>query len=324
MSTNYIRYNEQGINQFRELLDNLTVELKSLRMTTAEQCGGIVRYTNKGVGLLGVTALQHSLNELDHQIANSLRLTDESIGFTLSITHMMECAEEKIKEFLNTFAPVKAIADFLSFGTISKAEKIGEILENMNSKIAQLVQNFDDVIAIILGNVITWQNAVAGNPNMSDEIVLSDVKTYILQGKTIKGYKDMNIWELIKTYPNIKNKGVMCGFNDEYWNPEVKMQCTLYAAARRAMIGKPLPGGAWGNGGSWAASAMKAGLNVDSVPNAGDVFSVSSGYYGHVGVVEKVNTDGTILISEGNYDNKGSYRLRTVKQSEWRSWKFIT
>ena len=58
--------------------------------------------------------------------------------------------------------------------------------------------------------------------------------------------------------------------------------------------------GYWGNANNWASSARNAGLVVDRRPEVGAVFQTSAGYYGHVGIVERVNNDGSFYVSEMN------------------------
>lgn len=85
-------------------------------------------------------------------------------------------------------------------------------------------------------------------------------------------------------------------------------QCTLWAYLRRTQLGLPV-GSYMGNGGSWAATARGLGYLVNNTPHVGAVMVVAPGQrvttwsanaaYGHVAIVERVNSDGTILISEG-------------------------
>ncbi len=97
-------------------------------------------------------------------------------------------------------------------------------------------------------------------------------------------------------------------------------QCTWWAATRRADIGKPIPG--WGNAATWAGSAASAGYTVDGSPSAGSVIVFQPGvlgaaaYYGHVGVVEEVRKDGSILISESNVLGLGVVSTRQISASQ--------
>jgi len=78
--------------------------------------------------------------------------------------------------------------------------------------------------------------------------------------------------------------------------------CTWYAYERRAALGRPI-GSLWGNAYSWAASARMAGFSVNSTPAPGAVFQTSfgGGGYGHVGIVERVEPDGRVFVSDMNY-----------------------
>ena len=80
-------------------------------------------------------------------------------------------------------------------------------------------------------------------------------------------------------------------------------QCTWWAASRRKNIGRPVDSH-MGNGGFWVESARRLGYQYGKEPQPGDVMTIRPGVlgshslYGHVAVVEQVNTDGSIVISE--------------------------
>ncbi len=86
-------------------------------------------------------------------------------------------------------------------------------------------------------------------------------------------------------------------------------QCTLWAYLRRSELGLPV-GSYMGNGGQWAATARGMGYLVNNTPHVGAAMVFLPGQsvgghwtadwqYGHVAVVERVNSDGSVLISEG-------------------------
>ncbi|MDU6507155.1 MAG: CHAP domain-containing protein, partial [Staphylococcus sp.] len=97
--------------------------------------------------------------------------------------------------------------------------------------------------------------------------------------------------------------------------------CTYYAFDRRQQLGRSV-GSYWGNANNWASSARNAGLVVDHRPEVGAVFQTSAGYYGHVGIVERVNNDGSFYVSEMNWNGHfNDVTNRTIYNSS--SYNFI-
>lgn len=98
--------------------------------------------------------------------------------------------------------------------------------------------------------------------------------------------------------------------------------CTWYAYERRMELGRPI-GSFWGNAATWAIAAQQNGFRVDNTPEVGAIvqwnpYADGSGYFGHVGIVESVNGDGTITISEMNnaaYGGYGVINKRTISPS---------
>ncbi|OTO02235.1 NlpC/P60 family protein [Enterococcus sp. 5B3_DIV0040] len=100
-------------------------------------------------------------------------------------------------------------------------------------------------------------------------------------------------------------------------------QCTWGAYNRMAQLGTPIEwfSGDGGNGGSWGASARARGYTVvKGKPQVGWAASFYGGLagstppYGHIAVVEYVNPDGSMLVSETNVVSSGSGT---------RSWRVI-
>lgn len=99
--------------------------------------------------------------------------------------------------------------------------------------------------------------------------------------------------------------------------------CTWHAANRRAEIGRPIPNN-MGNAVSWLGIAQAAGLETGSEPREGAVvYHLNIGGWGHVAFVERVNGDGSIRVSDMNYPYWGQVTYRTVKPSEFGSYRFI-
>lgn len=100
--------------------------------------------------------------------------------------------------------------------------------------------------------------------------------------------------------------------------------CTWYVYNRRAELGRPV-GSFWGNASTWASYARGSGYMVNNAPRVGAVMqdSYSAGGYGHVAVVESVNADGSIYVSEMNYAGWNVKSYRTLSAGEAARYNFI-
>ncbi|MFW0760442.1 CHAP domain-containing protein [Staphylococcus cohnii] len=91
-------------------------------------------------------------------------------------------------------------------------------------------------------------------------------------------------------------------------------QCTYYAFDRRQQLGKSV-GTLWGNANNWASAARQNGYVVNATPEVGAILQSNAGNYGHVGIVERQNSDGSILVSEMNWQGVGQKSYRTIHNS---------
>lgn len=113
------------------------------------------------------------------------------------------------------------------------------------------------------------------------------------------------------------------GTNWYYWG-----DCTWYAFERRKQLGKPV-GNGWGNASNWAGQARSAGYSVSNSPSVGAIIQAhawtnNAWGMGHVGVVERINPDGSILISEMNFGTGvGVKGHRTLSASQAANHNFI-
>lgn len=120
---------------------------------------------------------------------------------------------------------------------------------------------------------------------------------------------------LPKYNPNVIGKG----------NPYAKGQCTWYVYNRWHQMGKDNAIFA-GDAGEWGASARQKGFTVNHTVTEGAIvvmppggyYTTPSGWYeankryGHVGIVEKVNSDGSFTISEMNRVDENGNGANTV------------
>lgn len=92
-------------------------------------------------------------------------------------------------------------------------------------------------------------------------------------------------------------------------------QCTYWASMRyHQLTGKWVP---WlGNAYQWTYGASSSGWIVSSVPKVPSIIVLAPGvqgsspYYGHVAIVEKINSDGSVLTSNWNW--AGSWGTTTM------------
>lgn len=103
-----------------------------------------------------------------------------------------------------------------------------------------------------------------------------------------------------------------------YANDYAPGNCTWYVASRL-----PVPN-SMGNANNWAYSASIAGLSVSNVPRVGSVAQTAGdSWLGHVAIVESINTDGSFIISEMNYQGYDLVDSRTTTTAEFPNFIYI-
>lgn len=100
-------------------------------------------------------------------------------------------------------------------------------------------------------------------------------------------------------------------------------QCTWHVFNRRAQIGKGIST-YWWNANNWDNAAARDGYRIDYHPTVGSIAQSDAGYYGHVAFVERVNSNGSLLVSEMNFSaGPGVLTYRTIPAYQVRQYKFI-
>lgn len=96
-------------------------------------------------------------------------------------------------------------------------------------------------------------------------------------------------------------------------------QCTTWGWLKRPDLGFIKA-----NANRWDDMARAAGIVVNRTPAPGAIFQTDAGWYGHVGYVESVNSDGSINISERNYAGcRGGVLFSTVPAGAVGSFNYI-
>lgn len=85
-------------------------------------------------------------------------------------------------------------------------------------------------------------------------------------------------------------------------------ECVSYTAWKVHQSGKRMPyWGGRGNAKQWPSSARTDGIKTGSVPKVGSVAIWMHGYYGHAMWVERINKNGTVHVSQYNFNVDGRY-----------------
>lgn len=115
-----------------------------------------------------------------------------------------------------------------------------------------------------------------------------------------------------------------------YYNPIKKAgynyyyrgSCVYYAFNRRAQLKRPVSN-AWGSAKYWPNNARRMGYKVSRTPVKGSVLISQLGYHGHAAVVERINRNGSILVSEMNFPRSGVKTYRTISKSQRGQYQYI-
>lgn len=114
----------------------------------------------------------------------------------------------------------------------------------------------------------------------------------------------------------------------DYGNGYYAGQCTWWAYERRHQLGLPVAS-YFGNGWMWKSRAIMWGYSVSNTPTPGAIVVFAPGqagahsYYGHVAIVESVQPDGSIIISEMNVKGVGVVSNRTFSASTASQFSYI-
>lgn len=121
------------------------------------------------------------------------------------------------------------------------------------------------------------------------------------------------------TYQTLEQTHVSHAASYNYYN---KKQCTWWAFKRRVQLGKPVSN-QWGNAKNWYYKARRTGYKTGHRPKKYAIMQSTSGYYGHVAIVEKVYKSGSIKVSEYNYNAPLGYGTRVLSKSSARNYNYI-
>ena len=176
--------------------------------------------------------------------------------------------------------------------TVKSDDSLDSIASTYGSNVAEIVALNDlEISGISEGMRIIIRGGEL--PETERPEYVPPVRTYYYYSYSGSAYARSSIQEI----------GYMYGLGGPY----VAGQCTQWAWYNRPDLPSNL-----GNANTWAVRAAAAGYYVDHNPTPGSIFQTSAGYYGHVGYVERVNGDGSVVVTEMNYTYRSFFVIRSV------------
>lgn len=99
-------------------------------------------------------------------------------------------------------------------------------------------------------------------------------------------------------------------------------QCTFYVFEERRHINKDISS-SWGDAKHWAKRAKDDGYLVNHTPSEGSILQTSHGKLGHVGIVKEMRQDGSIIVSDMNYEKSYEVTERLITVDSLHHYQFI-
>jgi peptidoglycan hydrolase CwlO-like protein len=197
----------------------------------------------------------------------------------------------------------------------TKKEKLAELLKDLQTQQAQLAgarSQQAQLLSYNQGQQATFASQIKANN--AQMVTLRAQQAAALARLTGAGGKSP-VGSSI-TYRNMTGPQ-SCGGGYEYcaydlddwvsdpWGLHYARECVHYVADELALRGYYIPYGlfaARGNAYQWVGTATSAGAaTLVSDPQAGDVVYLPIGSLGHVAIVDAVNSDGTLHVSQMNW-----------------------
>lgn len=274
-----------------------------------------------------INQLSSDIDSLKKQISDAeIELAKQKALLSQSIKAMYVSGDISTVEMLMSS---KDLSDF--FDKQQYQDSVREKIKTTLDKVTQLKLDLatkKEMVEKSLAEQKTLQNQLAGQKAEKDRVLAlnqdqqNQLQTEISQNND--KVKELRKQQAIENAKHFQGVQVIAGNNgrDTYpnsWRNSGKdtlldnwgmynRECVSYTAWKVYESGRFMPyWGGVGNANKWDDNARAAGIAVDSTPRAGDVAIAHWGYYGHSMYVESVNANGTINISQYNWDFNGTY-----------------
>ena len=242
-----------------------TGKLEKPSLTSVEASRGVIEHTLAEGESLDTLAAKYGISTYQIRWSNGLKTNDVAVGTVLYIP--------------STSGIVY---------TVKAGDTVESIAEKYGSKVSEIIALNDlEVSGISEGMRVVLKD---GTPPETER------PEYVAPSR--KSYTNTSTYTYTYLGSTSERENIeLIGYFYNLGGPYGAGQCTQWAWYKR---GGNIPS-SWGNANAWAANARAQGYTVNRTPAAGAVFQTGSGWYGHVGYVEAVNSDGSIVVSEMNY-----------------------
>lgn len=288
-----------------------------------------------------IAALQSQITELQRQItenqAKSADLQKQITAAEEDLIKQKKILGENIKAMylegqistLEMLASSKDLSDFVDKQQYRDSVKTK--IKNSMDKIAALkieLKKQKAAVEQIIADQTTRQQQLDSARAESDRLLnLNQAQSAAIDQEIQNNYvkiKELRAQQAAENAKRFKGTTVVAGHNGNDTYPDIwrlapqdsmldnwgmyNRECVSYAAWKVASTGRNMPyWGGFGNANQWDDNARRMGISVDANPRPGDIAVAHWGYYGHVMYVESVNSNGTINISQYNWDFNGTY-----------------
>lgn len=275
-----------------------------------------------------VTNLSRSLNakselaQNDDILLNKPQILEQSSGergIRIYITKPGDSVSQVAKQFRVSGDTIRwannLTSDALNPGITLKVPSINGVLYTVKS--GDTVATLASKYRADPGRIVTFNDAELSGLKPGQQIVIPNG---ILPENERPGYRTYS-GAVAPPNSSVSGNGRITVFGGNGYDYGY---CTWYAFNRRAELGRPI-GSNWGNAVTWSSYARSAGFVVNSTPKVGAVLQNGGGWggYGHVAVVERVNPNGSITVSEMNFAGWNVISSRTISAPQVSSYTYI-
>lgn len=329
----YAQYEAQ-IQALQKEIDQYNAEAARLRGEAKTLQNELAKLDSERAIIQGqIDISQAKLDKLNAEIKETeTKITEnqELLGETLADLYLdgnispleMLASSQNIGDYVDKQTQRATIRDTVT-KTISKIKKLKADLEGQKAEAKQVLTDQKNQHQVLVnkqneqqellnatkGEEAAYQSLITENDTEISKLRKQQAAELASRARRYGGnYVDLPGDGSRGGYPSLWANAPLDAYID-YWGMYTR-ECVSYAAFKvnQAYGNMPYWGGI-GNANQWGNNARNAGIPTGITPKVGSVGVVESGTYGHVAWVERVYSDGTIMISHYNVNWDGEYHV---------------